>query len=140
MRNYSEFHDGIFEGVWIDGDTVYVFLGTHTKERFVALSSGVSALNVTDFRKGNLIFEVITRTSEEVTVEDMVTLHYLREGEEGNAQATKLLSQTQQKRLSILEINPSYGATCLLLARSIEIISQNEWSARYLSSAVQRPI
>jgi|SRR5579862_2064507 len=139
MHNYGDFHDGVLEGVWMDGNIVFLFLSTRMSERFVVLCDDVSALCVTDFRKGNLIFEVVTRSCDEVTLDDMRSLHYLKEGEEGNTQAAKLLSKTRQERLSILEINPSYGATCLLLARSIEVIGRNEWSSRYLSSGLSGP-
>jgi hypothetical protein len=135
MNDYGNFHDGVLEGVWVDDSTAYVFLSTFRRERFAAVANGVVALTVTNFKKGNLIFEAVTRGHEELTMDDIAALYDLREGKEGDEQAAKLLAKARQERLSILEISPSYGATCLLLAHSIEIIDQNEWSTRYLSSA-----
>jgi hypothetical protein len=137
MNDYGNFHDGVLEGVWVDDNTAYVFLSTLMKERFVVVADGIVALTVTNFKKGNLIFEVVARGHEELTMDDIAALYDLREGKEGEEQAAKLLAKARQERLSILDISPSYGATCLLLARSIKIIDQNEWSARYLSRATQ---
>ncbi len=137
MNDYGNFHDGALEGVWVDESTAYVFLSTFKKERFAVVANGVVALNVTNFKKGNLIFEVAARGHEELTMDDIAALYDLREGKEGEEQAAKLLAKARQERLTILEISPSYGATCVCLAHSIEIIDQNEWSARYLSSTTQ---
>ena len=137
MNDYGNFHDGVLEGVWVDDSTAYVFLSTLMKERFAVVAEGIVALTVTNFKKGNLIFEVVARGHEELTMDDIAALYDLREGKEGEEQSAKLLAKARQERLSILDISPSYGATCLLLARSIKIIDQNEWSARYLSRATQ---
>jgi hypothetical protein len=137
MNDYGNFHDGVLEGVWVDDSTAYVFLSTLMKERFAVVAEGIVALTVTNFKKGNLIFEVVARGHEELTMDDIAALYDLREGKEGEEQSAKLLAKARQERLSILDISPSYGATCLLLAHSIKIIDQNEWSARYLSRATQ---
>jgi hypothetical protein len=134
MKNYDDFHDGTFDGVWVDDATAYVFLNTFNKEPFTAVAGGIAALTVTGFKKGNLVFEVVTRSHDEVTAKDIADLYDLTEGEDGIAQAAKLLMKAQQERLSILEITPSYGATCLLLSRSIEVMKRNEWSQLYLSA------
>jgi hypothetical protein len=138
MNDYGNFHDGFLEGVWVDDRTAYVFLSTEIKERFVVVADGIVALTVTNFRKGNIISEVAARGHEEVTTDDIAALYDLWEGKAGEELAAKLLAKAQQERLSILDITPSYGATCLLLARSIKVIDHNEWSARYLSRATQR--
>jgi hypothetical protein len=137
MNDYGDFHDGVLEGVWVDDSTAYVFLSTLMKKRYSVVADGIVALTVTNFKKGNLIFEVVARGHEELTMDDIAALCDLREGKEGEEQAAKLLAKARQERLSILDISPSYGATCLLLAHSIKIIDQNEWSARYLSRATR---
>jgi hypothetical protein len=139
MNDYDNSHDGDLEGVWVDQSTAYVFLSTVMKERFAVVADGVVALTVTNFKQGNLIFEVSVRGHEELTMDDIAALYGLREGKDGEEQAAKLQVKARQERLSILEIIPSYGATCLLLAHSIKIIDQNEWSARYLSRATGGP-
>jgi hypothetical protein len=140
MTDYGSFHDGALKGVWVDDEVVYVFLSTVAKERFVAVANGVVALALTKFKKGNLIFEVAIRGYQDVTTDDIAMLYDLREGEEGIEQADKLLAKVRQEQLSLFEIIPSYGATFLLLAHSIDIVEHNDWLVRYLSSASRRPI
>lgn len=49
----------------------------------------------------------------------------------------QLLAKAQQEGLTLLQINPSYGGTCLVLARSVDLLERNEWLARYLVSAAK---
>jgi hypothetical protein len=137
MNDYGNFHDGVFEGVWVDDSTAYIFLSTLTKERFAVVADGVVALTVANFKKGNLIFEAVVRGHEELTMDDIVDLYDLGEDKEREERAAKLLPKARQERLSILDISSSYGATCLLLAHSIKVIDQNAWSALQLSRATQ---
>lgn len=137
MKNYSQFHDGYLEGVWIDGTTVHVHLSTLEKERFTAVAEGVTALAANGFRAGNLIFEVVTRDHEEIVFRDIAEVYYLREGPEGESQGARLLDKARQEGLTLLEINPSYGATCLVLAHSVDLLERNEWLARYLMGAAK---
>ena len=104
MNDYGNFHDGVLEGVWVDDSTAYVFLSTLMKERFAVVADGIVALTVTNFKKGNLIFEVVARGHEELTMDDIAALYDLREGKEGEEQAAKLLAKARQERLSILDI------------------------------------
>ena len=83
MSDHHNFHDGVLEGVWVDDSTVYVFLSTFSEERFTAVADGVVALTVTNFKKGNLIFEAVTRGHEELTADDIASLYDLRKGKEG---------------------------------------------------------
>src|SRR5258708_1233543 len=108
MKNYSQFHDGSLEGLWIDGTTVHVYLSTLNKERFTAVADGVVALAASGFRKGNLIFEVVTRHHEEIVFRDIADLYDLQDGPAGQSQGMQLLGKAQQEGLVLLEINPSY--------------------------------
>jgi len=131
MKDYSQFHDGYLEGLWIDGTTVHVYLSTSEKERFTAVAEGVVALAASGFRAGNLIFEVVTRHNEEIALPDIAEVYYLREDPAGEREGTRLLGEARQEGLTLLEINPSYGATCMVLARSVDLLERNEWLARY---------
>lgn len=132
MKNYHEFHDGFLDGLWFDGNRVHVYLSTVNKAPFTLLADGVAALSASGFRKGNLIFEVLIRTHEEITQSDVAALYELRDGDAGRDQGDKLLKNAHDHKLAILEINPSYGASCLMLARSFDLLTRKEWSARYL--------
>jgi len=52
MKDYGEFHDGGFEGLWVDNETAHVFLTTFDDRRFVAVCTRVAALSATEFRQG----------------------------------------------------------------------------------------
>ena len=134
MKTYDEFHDGRLDGVWVDSHAVYLFFRTDDNRRFAAVAQGAPRLNLTDFREGNIIFEVIARDSEELTTNDIASVHILKEGKDGEEQAANFLAKARQGGLCVLEINPSYGAMCTVLAHSIEIITHHEWATRYMSS------
>lgn len=137
MKNYSQFHDGRFEGLWIDGTTVHVYLSTLEKERFTGVAKGVVALAAGGFRAGNIIFEVVTRDREEIVFRDIAELHDLQNGPEGERQGMQILEKARQEGMSLLEIDPSYGATCLVLAHSFDLLDRNEWLARYVMSTTK---
>jgi hypothetical protein len=133
MKEYSQFHDGSLDGFWNDGDLVHIFLSTESKKRFTMVAEGVAALGADGFRKGHIIFDVLTRTHEDLNQSDIATLYDLQSGDAGQRQADKLLEKARQERLIVLEINPSYGASCLVLARTFDLLSRKEWLERYLS-------
>jgi hypothetical protein len=132
MRIYSQFHDGFLEGFWIDGTTVHVYLSTLEKERFTVVVAGVVALGASGFRAGNLIFQVATRGNDEIVSRDIAALYDLQDGPAGESQGMRLLGKARQDGLILFEIDPSYGATSLILAHSVDLLPRNEWLARYL--------
>lgn len=137
MKNYDQFHDGSFEGLWINGKTVHLFLASEGLQRFVLVAEGISALSANGFKSGNIIFEVVTRSSEEVTLQDIQTLYELQTGSPGEIQAANLLEKVRLEKLELLEINPSYGANCLALGRSVELLTRDAWASRFLLSTVR---
>lgn len=40
--------------------------------------------------------------------------------------AEKLLDKALEQNLIVLEINPSYGASCILLAESVDLLHRSE--------------
>jgi hypothetical protein len=132
VKKYNQFHDGSLEGFWTDGDLVHVYLATEGKERFTMVSQGVEALSANGFREGHIILDVQSRTHEELNLEDMGLLYDLQLGDAGQRQANQLLEQANRQNLIMLEIYPSYGATCLILARSFELMNRKAWLDRYL--------
>jgi hypothetical protein len=129
MTTHGQFHDGYLEGLWIDGTTVHVYLCTLEKERFTAVADGVVALGATGFRAGNIILDVATRDREEIVFRDIAELYDLQDGPAGERQGMKLLGKAQQDGLTLLAINPSYGATCLVLAHSVDLLERNDKAA-----------
>lgn len=124
MKNYDQFHDGWLDGLLINQKSVQVFLSTEERMAFVVVANGVVALAADGFRAGNIVFEVVTRQKEELTLKDITRAYVLAEG--ATDQGEKLLVKALEQNLIVLEINPSYGATCILLAESVDLIYRGE--------------
>jgi len=132
MTNYGQFHDGSFEGLWIDGKIAHLFLATEDLQRFVIVAEGVSALAANGFKAGNILFEVLTRSAAEVTLRDIHSLYELQAGSSGEIQGANLLKNIHLEKQEILEVNPSYGASCIVLADSYDLLRRGEWVERYV--------
>jgi hypothetical protein len=120
MASFDQFHDGSLDGVLTENDAVHFYVSTYEREKFVIEAFGVVALKVDDFRKGNIIFDVVVRIGEDITLQDVA-------GVMGFIDESKAVSQLEEarKHLIVLEINPSYGASCILLAKSAELLPRS---------------
>ncbi len=125
MRGYEQFHDGYFEGLRIEDQTVHVYLRTMEKERFAAVANGVVALDANGFRAGNIVLSVSIRNNEEIVLADIQELYDLRDGPAGDDQGKNLLAKARQEKLTLLEVVPSYGASCLVLAKSVDFVTES---------------
>jgi hypothetical protein len=130
LANYSEFHDGFLDGLLLDDSSAHIFLRTYQQERFVIEASNVAALNASDFKLGNIIFEVLTRSANELTLEDIEAVHGPFPEVSRSHYAKRGLEL--EKNLILLEINPSYGAICLVLAATVDLCSRQKWVERHM--------
>jgi hypothetical protein len=137
LKKYIEFHDGFLDGLLLEGDTVNVFLSTAEKEPFVLEISGVAAVDAGTFKEGNIIFDALVYACDELTLEHMIAVHGPMSEFGLPNQAQRWLIQAQRGELVLLEINPSYGATCLVLARTINLRAREEWKGRQIRPAEQ---
>ncbi|WP_263358908.1 hypothetical protein [Acidicapsa ligni] len=136
MKNYDQFHDGWLDGLLIDQKSVQVFLSTEERQPFLVVANGVVALAADGFKAGNIVFEVVTRQKEELTLQDITRAYGLAEGATGQDQAQKLLAKALEQNLIVLEINPSYGASCVLLAESVDLLHRRESLDRKFAGAI----
>ncbi len=118
MENLDRFHDGFLDGLLIQGATVRVFLSTYSKQEFVLEVCGVLSLKADGFRQGNIIFDVLIRDGDDLTIHDIMNFFEFNE----EAKALEKLEEARRKNLVALEINPSYGASCTILAESVELL------------------
>jgi hypothetical protein len=130
VKNYSEFHDGSFDGLLLEDSVTHVFVRTPQKERFVIEASNVASLTAGEFKEGNIVFDVLIHSSDELTLESISGVYGVS-GICDSIQAQRQLERARQNGLSLLEIGSSYGATCLLLAQSFELCSYREWIGRH---------
>lgn len=126
MKNYDQFHDGWLDGLLIDQKSVQIFLSTEGRDPFLVVANGVVALAADGFKAGNIVFEVVTRQQEELSLQDITRAYGLAEGATGQDQGQKLLAKALEQNLIVLEINPSYGASCILLAESVDLLPRRE--------------
>jgi len=125
MEKFDQFHDGFLDGLLIQGTSVRVFLSTEDRQEFVLEVGGVLSLIVDGFRQGNIIFDVLIRKGDDITIDDIVNLL----GFKDEAKAQRKLEEVCHMNLIVLEINPSYGASCIILAESVELLSRLKLSA-----------
>ena len=118
MENFDRFHDGFLDGLLIDGPNVRVFLSSYDKQEFVLEVFGVVSLKVDGFRQGNIIFDVLARDGSDVTIDDMMNFFEFKD----EANAHRKLQEAHARNLIVLEINPSYGASCAILAESVGLV------------------
>ena len=133
MRKFDQFHDGFVNGVLVEGAVAHVFLATYTGQQFVLAIEGLSGLKLEEFREGNIILDALTRDGDELTIADVMELYGYRD----EVSALKKLESVRDENLAVLEINPSYGASLLALAKTIRLFSREDWVNGFLASSTQ---
>jgi hypothetical protein len=136
MRLEEQFHDGSFDGLLIEDKTVYLFVSTYEKEQYVLTAAGVRALAANDLQTGNIVLDVQMQNSSEITLQDVMDVYrYQAVGDEQHAKNS--LEKAQREKLVLVSVNPSYGATCLVLAESVELLKRQKWVEQVLLSVVR---
>jgi hypothetical protein len=118
------FHDGYFDGVWIGPNKlVKFFQRTVNEQSFDLILEGVQSLVLSDVRQGNIILDLVIRSTGEITHSDIEELCGVGPDK---PQARSLLKTVTEQELQVLEINPSYGAQGLVLFQT--------WNLRQLEA------
>ena len=121
MKNYSEFHDGFLDGVLIPAErSLHVYLRTASGKKTQVLLTGVVAVNLSGFREGNIILDVLVRQGSEIRAQDIGSVHQLEPDRDPKPWDAALLRRAHDSGMILFEINPSYGATCMVLAEKAE--------------------
>jgi hypothetical protein len=132
MTNYTQFHDGFFEGLWIpEKAVVHIFVSTLKKERAVFVLTGVVMVKVTGLKEGNIVLDISTRDHDEIAMLDIAELYELDPEHKPESWEQKLLEKARNESYQIFELNPSYGGSCLVLAHNTELISRTRWAECY---------
>jgi len=80
----------------------------------------VERLNTLNFMAGNIILDVVLVERDKLTIAHIDQIYQLQPTQAELAQ--QLLGKAQQRGLLALEINPSYGAECVVLFRAAEVL------------------
>jgi hypothetical protein len=105
-------------------------LRTEDREFFVLEVEGVLSLKADGFRKGSSIFDVFVREGDEINSEDVFQLYGFTDEEKARAKFDSL----RKRELVVVEVNSSYGAGCIIMAASVDLISRDAWANRLLTS------
>jgi hypothetical protein len=117
--NFPNFHDGHFDGLRIGArKLVNLFLRTQDGKSFILTLQEVDALTLSEIKQGNIIFDLVFRSTGELTRSDMADLYSV---DIDAPQATDLLRAKREQGFRLLEINASYGAQGLVLFQTFEI-------------------
>lgn len=119
-----DLHDGFFDGLLVSADKrVRFFVRTVAGERSTIILTDVEALNICGLRAGNIIFDLVLIAPENLTVKDIEQAYDLKSGEA--EKASQLLRKVQERGLSGLEINPSYGAEGTAIFRAATTVQEH---------------
>ena len=119
MYVLPDLHDGFFDGLCLSDDKrAHLFVRTVTGERSTFALKGVDALNFNHLKAGNIIFDVVLSSPNDLT-DSAVTEAY----EPATSHELENLSKrAKQQGLHLLTFNPSYGAQGVVLFRSMEVV------------------
>jgi hypothetical protein len=119
FMNFPNFHDGHFDGLRIGpSKLVNLFLRTQDGKSFILILQEVDALILSEIKRGNIIFDLVFRSTAELTRSDIAELYSV---DVDAPQATDLLRRKSEQGFQLLEINASYGAEGLVLFQTFEI-------------------
>jgi hypothetical protein len=115
--NIPNFHDGHFDGPRIGpSKLVNIFLRTQDGQSFILILREVDALTLSEIKQGNIIFDLVFRSTGELTRSDMAELYSV---DVDAPQATNLLTAKRQRGYQLLDA--SYGAQGLVLFQTFEM-------------------
>jgi hypothetical protein len=75
---------------------------------------------------------ILVRDHNEITLADIEELYDLQRGHEPQPWEYDLLKRTREQSLILFEVNSSYGGTCCVLAKTVELLECRDWKKRFL--------
>lgn len=121
----SKFHDGFVDGFLIREPQVVIFIRTEGNEEFALLADGVTRMRVDSLLQGNIILDIVMRQGQDVTRSD-VDIYGFAASSDGEKLANDKLERLRRENRVALEINPSYGCECFLIAQAVTLIPRSE--------------
>ncbi|MGA2601169.1 MAG: hypothetical protein ABSH09_29735 [Bryobacteraceae bacterium] len=125
-----------FDGLLIEDKTVYLFVSTYEKEQYVLAVDGVRALAANCLQAGNIVLDVQIQNSSEITLQDVMDV-YRYQAVRDEQHAKNSLDKAQREELVLVSVNPSYGASCLVLAESVELLKRQKWAEQVFLSVAR---
>jgi hypothetical protein len=133
----ADFHDGTVQGFWLAGGTLHLLLSTEGGVEYGLLVNGVVAVSSVGFSTQNIIFDVQIKESHELTEEDMREVYAVLETPGGESRLPSLLEKARARGSILVVVDPSCGANCLALGQSVELLTRDAWTSRFLLPAIR---
>jgi hypothetical protein len=133
----TDFHDGTVQGFWLAGPTFHLLLATKEGAEYALLVHEVIAVSSTGFSTQNILFDVQVKQSHELTEEDIREVYAISATPGGESRLPGLLEKAQARRSVLVVVDPSCGANCLALGRSVELLPRDAWTSRFLLPVVR---
>jgi hypothetical protein len=121
----SKFHDGFVDGFLIREPQVIIFIRTEGNEAFALAADDVTRMRVDSLLQGNIVFDIVMRQGHELTRSD-VDVYGFAANPNGEKLATGTLERLRMENRVALEINPSYGCACFLIAQAVTLIPRSD--------------
>jgi hypothetical protein len=121
----SKFHDGFVDGFLIREPQVIVFIRTYDNKAFALVADDVTRMRVDGLLQGNIIFDIVVRQGQELTRSD-IDVYGFAANSDGEKLANDKLERLRIENRVALEINPSYGCECFLIAQAVTLIPRSE--------------
>jgi hypothetical protein len=121
----SKFHDGFLDGFLIREPQVIIFIRTYGNEAFALVADDVTRMRADGLLEGNIIFDIVIRRGDELTRSD-VNIYGFSADSDGEKRASEMLQKLRRENRVVLEINPSYGCECFLIAQAVTLITRSE--------------
>jgi hypothetical protein len=124
MTTLPDLHDGFFDGVWLSADKrAHFFVRTVAGECSTIILTEVEALNICGLRSGNIIFDLVLIAPDKLTVQHIEQAYDLKSGDV--EMTRRLLGKAQERGLSALEVNPSYGAEGRAIFQAVATVPEH---------------
>ena len=124
MTTLPDLHDGFFDGVWLSADKrARFFVRTVAGECSTIILTEVEALNICGLRAGNIIFDLVLIAPDKLTVQHIEQAYDLKSGDV--EMTRRLLGKAQERGLSALEVNPSYGAEGTAIFQAVATVPEH---------------
>jgi len=124
MKKIPLFHDGLLMGVEIVGEEeVILRLKDVDERRFILRMTGVSSIQVNEFREGNIILDL--RVSERLEeYRDVISRLVFWTDDVDDSKWSRYIEDALKDNKKLLTIYPSYGAEVFALCSEVELINQ----------------
>jgi hypothetical protein len=104
---------------------VVVFIRTEGNEAFALVADDVTRMRVDSLLQGNIILDIVMRQGQDLTRSD-VDIYGFPASSDGEKLANDELERLRIENRVALEINPSYGCECFLIAQTVTLIPRSE--------------